>query len=209
METLILERLVIVFLLTILYGLQRQKAHKPVGFGTFTLVSAGSCALALTAINLGLENSIALLSAIVTGIGFLGAGALIRGNDKIFGFTTAASIWLFAIFGLVVGLGEYKIGLTLYLFVWIVVFVDNYLETKGIGSYKKKLTITADRLVDKKLVINLLAKHCRSFKLIDVKIDKKESKVSFEYLIEGLKKDISFLLNDFYKKKWCIGLDLE
>ena len=46
----------------------------------------------MTAVSLGFEDPIPLLGAIVTGIGFLGAGALIKTTDKIFGFTTAASI---------------------------------------------------------------------------------------------------------------------
>jgi putative Mg2+ transporter-C (MgtC) family protein len=102
----ILPRFIITFVFSVIFGLERQRAHKPVGFGAFTFVAVGSCALSITAINLYPDNPLSLLGAIVTGIGFLGAGALIKTTDKIFGFTSAAAVWLFAIFGLVVGVGN-------------------------------------------------------------------------------------------------------
>ena len=101
----ILVKTIFVFLLSSLYGLQRQRNHKPAGFGAFTLVAVGACALATIAVDIDLIHSIVIISSIITGIGFLGAGALIRTNDKVFGFTTASSIWFFAIFGLTIGLG--------------------------------------------------------------------------------------------------------
>src|SRR3989338_4302302 len=124
----IVVRFVVTFILSFLFGIERQYSHKPIGFGTYTFVSIGSCSLAIIAVALGFEHSIPLLSAIVTGIGFLGAGALIKTNYKIFGLTSGASIWALAIFGLTIGIGEYVIGLFLYLMIWIVVISDRLLE---------------------------------------------------------------------------------
>lgn len=205
----ILEKFLFVFVLTFIYGLQRQRSHKPVGFGTFILVAVGACALAVTASQMSLENSVSLLAAIVTGIGFLGAGALIRNQDKIFGFTTAASIWLFAIFGLVSGLGDYSTGIIIYSVVWLVIASDNYLEKKGIGSYRKKLTIITQDFVTKEEVTNILAKYCTNFSLNYINANKKERKISLNYLIEGMKKDVKFLLSDLYKQKWCVSLNFD
>ena len=93
METLtIVIRLLAVFILSLIFGIERQRSHKPVGFGTFIFVAIGSCALAIAATIIDIDDRIIILGSIVTGIGFLGAGALIRNNDKIFGFTTAASL---------------------------------------------------------------------------------------------------------------------
>ena len=86
----VLLKFFLVFASSFIYGLNRQKSHKQVGFGTFILISVGSCALAVIAVDMGIENSIGIIGAIVTGIGFLGAGALIKSSDKVFGFTTAA-----------------------------------------------------------------------------------------------------------------------
>ena len=198
----ILLRFVAVFALTFIYGLQRQRSHKPVGFGTFIFVAIGACGLAITASEIGLSNSIGLLSAIITGIGFLGAGALIRSPDKIFGFTTAASIWLFAIFGLIIGLGNYRNGLIIYSLVWLVILFDGHLEKRGLGSYRKKIIIQSNNFVNKKEITKILAKHCTRFSLISININKPEKIASFSYLIEGPRKDIEYLLKDFYKEKW-------
>jgi len=199
-------RFVIVFILSFIYGYQRQKNHKPVGFGTFILVAIGACALAITAAEMNLDHSVALLGAIVTGIGFLGAGALVRGSDRIFGFTTAASIWIFAIFGLIIGLGKYKEGFIIYAAIWITILFDNYLENHAIGSYRKRLTIECDVFVNKDDIANILAKYSTGFTLMNITLNKKDKHIVLNYLIEGPKKDINFLLREFYKEKWCLSV---
>src|SRR5438874_10643253 len=98
-------RLLIVFLLAFGIGLERQLRRKPVGFGTFIFVSTGACALTLLAIDIADSNPLPLLGGVITGIGFLGAGALIRSNDRVFGFTTAASVWAMAALGVAGGAG--------------------------------------------------------------------------------------------------------
>ena len=199
-------RLFLVFALSFIYGYQRQKNHKPVGFGTFILVSVGACALAITAVEMNLDNSVALLGAIVTGIGFLGAGALIKTSDKIFGFTTAASIWIFAIFGLIIGLGKYREGIIIYSIIWITILSDNYLENHAIGSYRKRLTIECDIFVNKDDIANILAKYSTGFTLMNITLNKKDKHIVLNYLMEGPKKDINFLLRELYKEKWCLSV---
>ena len=54
-------RFSLVFILSLVYGLQRQKSHKPIGFGTFTLVSIGACGLAIIAVEMGTNLTISLL----------------------------------------------------------------------------------------------------------------------------------------------------
>lgn len=202
-------RFFLVFAMSFLYGLNRQKSHKPVGFGTFILVSIGSCALAILADQMDLAISIGLLGAIVTGIGFLGAGALIRNSDKIFGFTTAASIWFFAIFGMLIGLGKYDLGIIIYAMVWIVAFFDKYLEKNAVGSYRRKIVIETRNFVPKKNVTDILAKHTTEFYLYELFLNKKEKTTKLTYVIEGPKKDIEGLLKSFYTKPWCISVKFE
>ena len=202
-------RFFLVFILSLVYGLQRQKSHKPIGFGTFTLVSIGACGLAIIAVEMGTSLTISLLGAIVTGIGFLGAGALIKGSDRVFGFTTATSIWLFAIFGLIIGLGYYTEGFIVYASVWLVVGVDKYLENRGIGTYRKKVTITYAEFNKKEQIANILADYCTRFTLMNVNMDKKQKTISSGYLVEGLKKEISDLLKELYKNKWCVSVKFE
>jgi putative Mg2+ transporter-C (MgtC) family protein len=93
--TTIVVRLVLAFVAGLVVGLERQVRMKPLGFGTFTLVAAGACAFMLVTEGLiGAGQSIPIATGVVTGIGFLGAGTLIKEGPSVAGFTTAAAIWL-------------------------------------------------------------------------------------------------------------------
>ena len=200
-------RFIVTFILSFLFGIERQYSHKPIGFGTYTFVAVGSCSLAIVAVALGFEHSIPLLSAIVTGIGFLGAGALIKTNDKIFGLTSAASIWAFAIFGLTIGIGEYVIGTMLYFLVWLVVISDRFLERYGIGSYQKKVTILTSRIVNIKEVIS--AAGIKKYKLIDIDIDKAHKKITFHLYVEGKKEEINKIPDKILNQDWFEDVKIE
>ncbi len=208
MELLVIVlRFGITFVLSLIFGLERQYSHKPIGFGTYTFVAIGSTSLAIIAVALGFEHSIPLLSAIVTGIGFLGAGALIKTNDKIFGLTSAASIWAFAIFGLTIGIGEYVIGLLLYLMIWIVVISDRLLERYSIGSYQKKVTIQTQKIINIKEVIH--AAGIDKYKLIDVDIDKIHHKMILHLYVEGKKEDINKIPDKIINQDWFEDVKIE
>ncbi len=202
-------RFLITFLLSLVFGLERQRSHKPIGFGTFVFVSTGSCGLAIAAEIIYPENPMPLLSAIVTGIGFLGAGALIKTTDKIFGFTSAASIWVFAIIGLIIGTGNYIIALVIYLCIWVVLFLDNYLKIKGIGSYQKKVIIQTSKIILPKDIKNILSIGIKRLNLITTEFDKKNHKFCFVYLVEGSREGINNELKRVYEKEWCDSIKVE
>ncbi len=135
-------RLLLVFALAFAIGLERQLRRKPVGFGTFIFVSTGAAALAILAIDLEQDNPLSLLGGVITGIGFLGAGALIRANDRVFGFTTAALVWAMAALGVAAGAGLYLLVIVNYAVVWAVVATDRFLESRGFGSHAKLVHLT-------------------------------------------------------------------
>ncbi len=208
MEPLLIAfRLGITFLFAFLFGLEREWSHKPVGFGTFTFVASGACALATTAISFQAENPLPLLGSIVTGIGFLGAGALIKTSDKITGFTTAASLWLFAIFGLMIGIGNYLSGFLLYLTVWCVLLFDRSFKKRGIGSYQRKVVIRTNRVLDIKTIEEAL--HFRKRKRLDLDVNKKDKKMVLTYLVEGSKAEISRMPLDLYNQPWFESMKIE
>lgn len=203
-------RLVLSFILALLFGIERQRSHKPVGLGTFVFVTIGACGLSLVAINMGYEDPIPLLAAIVTGIGFLGAGALIKTTDKIFGFTTAASLWLFAVMGLIIGVGEYKISLLLYVFIWISVFIDKYIEKKKTSSYLKKVNFSINKLNGDKEVMDLFSKFdIKKHKLLSKKMNRETKTVSLTYLLEGSGKNIRAFFDDIETNPHFIEFSLE
>ncbi|MBN2251980.1 MAG: MgtC/SapB family protein [Candidatus Altiarchaeota archaeon] len=204
-------RFALTFLMALVFGIERQRSHKPIGFGTFIFVAIGSCALAITAISLSAENPaespIPLLGAIVTGIGFLGAGALIKTSDRIFGFTTAASIWVFAILGLVIGVGEYLTGFIVYLLVWMVVYYDRALERRGVGSYQKKVAVSANRIMDEREIRKALgAGKC---KLISIQADKVNDMLQATYLIAGGREDIDEIPKKLMPLEWFASCRLD
>jgi putative Mg2+ transporter-C (MgtC) family protein len=96
-------------------GLNRDLRGKPAGVRTHSIVALGSALLTLTSLQLGWLDSGSLdhgsvsrvMQGIITGIGFIGAGVILRDDQgkSVHGLTTAASIWLVACFGMTCGLG--------------------------------------------------------------------------------------------------------
>ena len=200
----ILIRFIITFALSLLFGIERQRSHKPIGFGTYIFVAVGSCGLAIVSIIIDVLN---ILSAIVTGIGFLGAGALIKTGDKIFGFTSAACIWIFAIFGVIIGVGEYYVGLIMYIFIWVVIGIDKIFEKKNLGSYQKKLNIVANREIIKDDFRSILG--IKRYKVVSVDVNKKTNLFSFTILIEGTKSSINHIPDILHNIEWIDSFSME
>jgi putative Mg2+ transporter-C (MgtC) family protein len=124
----LLLRMGLALLCGISVGLNRDLHHKPAGFRTFGLVSAGS-ALAVLATELGNPGDLAAVSrvmqGILTGIGFVGAGVIFRRDTgkRVSGLTTAAAIWFAAALGITCGQGHFAlalVGLAVALLVLIV-----------------------------------------------------------------------------------------
>lgn len=199
-------RIIITFALSFAFGMERHRAHKPLGFGTYTFVAIGSCGLAIAALNLASSH---LLGAIITGIGFLGAGALIKSGEKIMGTVSAASIWLFASLGLIIGIGDYFLAVIIYILVWAVLLFDKHLEKKGIGSHQKKLVMVADKIIGEKELRNHFAVHTQKHKMIAVDIDKKNKKVTLTYLIEGSREHINKMIKELYQEPWLESCKVE
>ncbi|HET9436824.1 MAG TPA: MgtC/SapB family protein [Gaiellaceae bacterium] len=116
-------RLLLVLVLAGAVGVERElrdqdaglRTHMLVGVGAALFVMAGNYAWSELAF--GSESGIVLdpsrvVAYVVTGVGFLGAGAILKGNGSVRGLTTAASLWVVAAVGVVVGAGEYALGVT-------------------------------------------------------------------------------------------------
>jgi putative Mg2+ transporter-C (MgtC) family protein len=107
------KRLLLAALLGGILGLEREWHHKPAGLRTNILIAIGSALFTLMSVDLSVDgrgDSTRVASQIVTGIGFLGAGAIMRNNGMVQGLTTAATIWVNAAIGVAVGGGEYHLA---------------------------------------------------------------------------------------------------
>jgi putative Mg2+ transporter-C (MgtC) family protein len=118
-----LVRLLVASLLGAAIGLEREVHGRPAGFRTHLLVSLGSCLFVLTSIHfyqsfgnfsgngpVGVDPG-RVAAQVVTGIGFLGAGAIIREKASIRGLTTAACLWVVAAIGVACGVGLFSMAL--------------------------------------------------------------------------------------------------
>lgn len=102
----IVVRIAASLILGLIIGFERSIAHKKIGFRTLSLVCTGSCAFTIVSIFGfdGPDNS-RVAAQIVSGIGFLGAGAIIHTGVVARGLTTAAALWLAAAIGVACGTG--------------------------------------------------------------------------------------------------------
>lgn len=203
-----LLRLGLVLAGSLFFGLIRQKLHKPISFGTFTFVALGACALSLISTSIQGDNPLVLVGSIVTGIGFLGAGALIRNADKTTGFTSAASIWLFAIFGVVIGLGEYILGGLIYAVAFLIISIDNYLGEHSIGAYQKKMTIVTNKLISTSEFDKIFSS-THKHKMLSIDVNKNDDKMTIAFMIEGSKHDINNLSKELLHQPWLVSCKVE
>jgi putative Mg2+ transporter-C (MgtC) family protein len=127
-----LTRLLAALAVGALIGYQRERMGKAAGFRTHILVSMGTALLVVSAVEFGMgsDGTSRVIQGLITGIGFLGAGAImkIRENREIRGLTTAAGIWMTAAASVAIGLGQVGIGLIAGLLAWIVLGALHRLE---------------------------------------------------------------------------------
>ena len=122
-------------------GWQREAHDRPAGLRTHVLVCVGSAVYTLASMGFGSGADPARVAAqIATGMGFLGAGTIIRHGNVVRGLTTAASIWVVAAIGLAVGAGLYKVAVVATVIVVVVLFLsrlERRLELKNSKRHKK------------------------------------------------------------------------
>ena len=159
-------------------GLERQQRHKSAGLRTHILVSLGSCLIMLISYKLyagvqGLTNAdpARLAAQVVSGIGFLGAGTIMKEGLTIKGLTTAASLWVVAGVGLAVGAGYYVGAVaTTVLAVRALTFLPRFERLYGCGPSQVAIAV---RSVDKPGQIGRIGSYLgtKNVAICDIKID--------------------------------------
>lgn len=151
-----LFRLVLSMFLGMVVGAERKRKGQIAGIRTFALISMGACLAMLLSIYvpqvyLGLKNGDPgrIAAQVITGIGFLGGGAMIHLKGAVRGLTTAAGIWMTAIIGMTVGIGMYlcSIGATLLILLTLVSF-EQYEKRRKLGQESKVINITVEGIID-------------------------------------------------------------
>jgi putative Mg2+ transporter-C (MgtC) family protein len=127
----LIERLCLAVVLGAVLGLEREWRQKDAGLRTNILIAMGSALFTLMSIDLSASSggdATRIAAQIVTGIGFLGAGAIMRTGAGIRGLTTAAMIWVNAAIGVACGGGEYRLAIIATTITLVVLLVMTPLE---------------------------------------------------------------------------------
>jgi putative Mg2+ transporter-C (MgtC) family protein len=123
-------------------GLEREYRQKPAGLRTNILIAVGAALFTTVSLVVAREGGTPdrIAAQIVTGIGFLGGGAILRGGTKVHGMTTAATIWVNAAIGMTVGVGAYAqaaaaTGITLAVLVLLPPIEDYFERRTGLPGH--------------------------------------------------------------------------
>jgi len=113
----IITRFALVLLYGAIIGIEREARHKTAGVKTNTLVALGAAGFAMITDTFGAgnHNPAQIAAAVVTGIGFIGAGVIIHRGAEVQGVTTAATLWVNAAVGVTVGTGHLVVGTAIFI----------------------------------------------------------------------------------------------
>jgi len=111
-DTEIVRRLLLAALVGGMLGVEREIRQKSAGFRTNILIGIGSSVFTMMSIAISADRGDPgrIAAQIVTGMGFLGAGAILRTRNGVHGLTTAATVWVNAALGIAAGAGEYHLA---------------------------------------------------------------------------------------------------
>lgn len=175
-----------------LIGLERQIQGQSAGFRTQLLVCLGACLFTILSLKTYLmfgeyADPGRIAAQIVVGIGFLGAGAILRHGEFIRGLTTAASLWTVSAIGMAIGFGEYLIGAVATVLVLVNLIILKHFESR----------IPRDRYVN--VIIETLESDETDFYRLAQEVNVEIVGKSFKYLLEEKLKHYN--LNVKYKKE--------
>lgn len=176
-------------------GLERQWQGKAAGLRTIMLVSIGAALFTIVSYQMAVidikHNSdvTRIASNIVTGIGFLGAGIIFRGNVNVHGLTTAATVWTSAAIGMTAGIGNYTLAIETTAISLVILMLLHWFD---LWFKRVNETRTYQLSYDYHIGGNLLTYDdffkSRHFKLIDDKLVYKEGKAVASWKVKASKK---------------------
>lgn len=145
----VLLRFLTAMLIGIVVGSERERSHRPAGLRTHMLVALGACVIMITGEVMwhdytalgGSPDPARLAAQVIPGVGFLGAGTILREGFSIKGLTTAASLWATACMGLCAGAGFYAVSLTCAVAVYVTLTIFELLQQRMLGAKGSVITV--------------------------------------------------------------------
>lgn len=175
-ELVFICRLLLAQFLGGLIGLERQwkrgKSISPAGFRTHILVTVGACVFTLVSISMptviahmgyGIVNNAdpgRIAAQVVSGIGFIGAGAILQSKGRVLGLTTAASLWVAAAIGIAVGAGLYLTSIAATILTLITLRLFSHLENKADEFLTKRICCEEETDKDLQMADELIFAQC-------------------------------------------------
>ncbi len=173
-------------------GMERELSHKEAGLRTNILIAIGSTLITILSFKIAAMSPGAdparLTAQIISGIGFLGAGAIIQARFAVHGLTTAATIWTVAAIGIAVGSGLYLVAFVVTIFVVIILTVFRYFiayleKQKQNYVYLIRTEEKASLLVDFRQVLSEIG-----IKYTSARLNRKGSGFEFEIILSTSEK---------------------
>ncbi len=196
MELLLLLDAILKILVSVILGgaigFEREVKHHPAGFRTYILVCLGSTILmfisyypwhsGVAGVDLVMDTS-RIAAGVITGIGFLGAGAIFREGVTIKGLTTAAGLWVTAGVGLLVGVGMIDLAIISTVAILLTLSAFSHFEERlSIPQIRRILRVRmADIPEERTVVEDLLERYGLKFEMKSFRHEKGE--ISFEYAV--------------------------
>jgi putative Mg2+ transporter-C (MgtC) family protein len=177
-------------------GAEREYKGRNIGFRTIILVTLGSTFFTIISFIIGEKSDPSrVASNIVTGIGFLGAGAIFRDGLNVKGVTTASIIWIGAAIGMACGIGQFELAITVTLivlmillgFAWVQQFIDRYNK-----ELIYRITIPNDLDLKARIETDIYGLHLRFIRVSHTKVD---DNLIIIYEISGREKNHNLLID--------------
>ena len=140
----VILRLLCALLVGVVIGTEREYTHRPAGMRTHMLVSLGACVVMIMGQLIFVQYSrhgatpdpARMAAQVITGVGFLGAGTILREGPTVKGLTTAASLWATACLGLAAGAGYYIVSLAGMVFIFVTLTIFEIIQKKLVGAQR-------------------------------------------------------------------------
>lgn len=210
-------RLLVSFFCGFLLGLERKTSYQSIGIRTIVLISISSTLLSIlssymSTAGFGDGDSTRIAAGVVTGIGFLGGGAILHQGLNIKGLTSAAIIFTAAAIGLCCGAGLYIPSIITLAICLISLFILQKFEHKFFPAEKiktLKLELTNDSVQENK-IRKIITQNGIIIRDLNFSFIVEKNKIIFEYSIKCPDEiDISFISNELIKKKGILKVSLE
>jgi putative Mg2+ transporter-C (MgtC) family protein len=196
-------KLLVSLVLGALIGAEREYKGRNIGFRTIILITLGSTLFTILSFILGRDNDPSrIASNIVTGVGFLGAGAIFRDGPSVRGVTTASIIWISAAIGMACGIGQYEFAIMVTTTVLMVLLGFAGVQ-KFIDRYNKEMvyrvTIVNDPATKQQL--SQLVRAC-GLKYDILSHTKIENDLVIEYEVRGSETSHDQLVSQLMEHAW-------